>query len=90
MLCQSSPLSRRHGLDSACGPASDNSGGNGPKGKTQDTARSASRENRVSTKPGAVHEWLGLDSADQFDPAAFDPAQANTALAGLATILIKD
>ena len=35
-------------------------------------------------------EWLGLDSADQFDPAAFDPAQANTALAGLAAILIKD
>jgi hypothetical protein len=27
-------------------------------------------------------EWLGLDSADQFDPAAFDPAQVNTALAG--------
>ena len=35
-------------------------------------------------------EWLGLDSADQFDPEAFDPAQANTALANLATILIKD
>ena len=35
-------------------------------------------------------EWLGLDSADQFDPAAFDPAQANTALAGLAAVLIKD
>ena len=35
-------------------------------------------------------EWLGLDSACQFDPAAFDPAQANTALAGLATILIKN
>jgi hypothetical protein len=26
-------------------------------------------------------EWLGLDSADRFDPAAFDTAQANTALA---------
>jgi Plasmid pRiA4b ORF-3-like protein len=25
-------------------------------------------------------EWLGLDSADRFDPAAFDPAQANAAL----------
>ena len=35
-------------------------------------------------------EWLGLDSPSQFDPSAFDPAQANTALAGLATILIKD
>ena len=35
-------------------------------------------------------EWLGLDSADQFDPQAFDPAQANTALVNLATILIKD
>jgi hypothetical protein len=34
-------------------------------------------------------EWLGLDSADQFDPAAFDPAQANTALAGHSTILSK-
>jgi hypothetical protein len=29
-------------------------------------------------------EWLGLDSADQFDPAAFDPADANAALSGLA------
>jgi hypothetical protein len=28
-------------------------------------------------------EWLGLDSADRFDPAAFDPAQANTALSRL-------
>ena len=35
-------------------------------------------------------EWLGLDSPSQFDPSAFDPAQANTALAGLATILIKN
>jgi hypothetical protein len=32
-------------------------------------------------------EWLGLDSADQFDPAAFDPAHANTALSDLATNL---
>ena len=32
-------------------------------------------------------EWLGLDSADQFDPAAFDPAEANTALAAA---LLKD
>ena len=31
------------------------SGGNSPKGKTHNTTRSASRENRVSTKPGAVH-----------------------------------
>jgi Plasmid pRiA4b ORF-3-like protein len=28
-------------------------------------------------------EWLGLDSPDQFDPAAFDPAQANAALAAM-------
>jgi hypothetical protein len=35
-------------------------------------------------------EWLGLDSPSQFDPSAFDPTQANTALAGLATILIKN
>jgi hypothetical protein len=35
-------------------------------------------------------EWLGLDSADQFLPAAFNPDQANTALASLAAILIKD
>ena len=34
-------------------------------------------------------EWLGLDSPSQFDPTAFDPAQANTALAGIATVLIK-
>ena len=54
MLCRSSPLSRQRGLDSGCGPASDNSGGNGPKGKTHNTTRSASRENRVSTKPGAA------------------------------------
>ena len=34
-------------------------------------------------------EWLGLDSADQFDPAAFDLAGTNTALSSLATVLIK-
>ena len=28
-------------------------------------------------------EWLGLDSADRFDPAAFDLAQANAALSDL-------
>ena len=35
-------------------------------------------------------EWLGLDSAGQFDPAAFDLAQTNSALSGLATVLVKD
>ena len=35
-------------------------------------------------------EWLGLGSADQFDPAAFNLDQANTALASLAAILVKD
>lgn len=34
-------------------------------------------------------EWLGLDSADQFDPAAFDLAKVNTALSRRATVLIK-
>jgi hypothetical protein len=34
-------------------------------------------------------EWLGLDSADQFDPAAFDTAQANSALSALATVPVK-
>jgi hypothetical protein len=34
-------------------------------------------------------EWLGLDSADQFDPATFDLAAVNTALAGLAKAPIK-
>ncbi|MEU8683471.1 plasmid pRiA4b ORF-3 family protein [Streptomyces sp. NPDC048611] len=34
-------------------------------------------------------EWLGLDSADQFDPAAFDTAEVNPALSDLATVLIK-
>ena len=28
-------------------------------------------------------DWLGLDSPDQFDPATFDPAQANAALAAV-------
>ena len=31
-------------------------------------------------------EWLGLDSAGQFDPAAFDPVQANTALSRLPAV----
>jgi hypothetical protein len=31
-------------------------------------------------------EWLGLDSADQFDPAAFDLAKVNTALSDLAAV----
>lgn len=35
-------------------------------------------------------EWLGLDSADQFDPAAFDAAQVNSALSALTTVLIKN
>ncbi|UUU36734.1 plasmid pRiA4b ORF-3 family protein [Streptomyces sp. CA-210063] len=35
-------------------------------------------------------EWLGLDSADQFDPAAFDAAQVNSALSALATVLVKN
>jgi len=35
-------------------------------------------------------EWLGLDSADQFDPAAFDPAEVNRDLADLATVLVKN
>ncbi|MFB7223853.1 hypothetical protein [Streptomyces sp. NPDC056227] len=30
-------------------------------------------------------EWLGLDSADQFDPAAFDPAQVNSVLSARAS-----
>ncbi|MFD7407717.1 plasmid pRiA4b ORF-3 family protein [Streptomyces sp. NPDC059866] len=34
-------------------------------------------------------EWLGLDSADEFDPAAFDTAQVNSALSPLATVLVK-
>jgi len=35
-------------------------------------------------------EWLGLDSADQFDPAAFDAAQINSALSTHATVLAKN
>ncbi|MFC9848665.1 plasmid pRiA4b ORF-3 family protein [Streptomyces sp. NPDC060223] len=35
-------------------------------------------------------EWLGLDSADQFDPAVFDAAQVNSVLSALATVLVKN
>ncbi|MEU4091587.1 plasmid pRiA4b ORF-3 family protein [Streptomyces sp. NPDC026673] len=35
-------------------------------------------------------EWLGLDTVDQFDPAAFDLAQVNSALSGFAAILIEN
>ncbi|MGW2081971.1 plasmid pRiA4b ORF-3 family protein [Streptomyces sp. NPDC001939] len=35
-------------------------------------------------------EWLGLRSADEFDPAAFDAAQANSALSPLATVLVRN
>jgi hypothetical protein len=34
-------------------------------------------------------EWLGLDPAAQFDPAAFDLTETNKALSGLATVLVK-
>src|SRR5216683_1219088 len=34
-------------------------------------------------------DWLGLDSADQFDPAAFDLTEVNEALSGLASVLVK-
>ncbi|MET9296706.1 plasmid pRiA4b ORF-3 family protein [Streptomyces sp. NPDC003077] len=34
-------------------------------------------------------EWLGLDSADRFDPAAFDVAQVNSALSARAAVLVK-
>lgn len=34
-------------------------------------------------------EWLGLDSANKFDPAAFDVDQVNSALSALATVLVK-
>ena len=34
-------------------------------------------------------EWLGLDSADQFDPAAFDAAQVNDALSSLTAVLVN-
>jgi hypothetical protein len=42
------------GLDSGLRPALNTSGRERPTGKTHTTTRSASRENRVSTKPGAV------------------------------------
>lgn len=35
-------------------------------------------------------ERLGLDSADQFDPAAFDTAEVNSALSALGTVLVKN
>jgi hypothetical protein len=35
-------------------------------------------------------EWLGLDSADQFDPAAFDTVQVDSALSALAAVLVKN
>ena len=34
-------------------------------------------------------EWLGLDSGDEFDPAAFDVDDVNEALSGLAKVLVK-
>ena len=34
-------------------------------------------------------EWLGLDSADGFDPAAFDLAEVNEAVSGLGRVLVK-
>ncbi|MFD8546070.1 plasmid pRiA4b ORF-3 family protein [Streptomyces sp. NPDC059649] len=34
-------------------------------------------------------EWLGLDSAGQFDPAAFDLAEANKALTDYQSVLIQ-
>lgn len=34
-------------------------------------------------------EWLGLSSADEFDPAAFDLEEVNSALSALATVLVK-
>jgi len=34
-------------------------------------------------------DWLGLDSADGFDPAAFDLADVNEALSGLGRVLVK-
>jgi hypothetical protein len=68
MLRRSSPLSRQRGLDSGCGAASHNSGGNGPRGKTHNTTRSASRGNRVSTKPGAVHDLYHADLTITWHP----------------------
>ncbi|MFE6055434.1 plasmid pRiA4b ORF-3 family protein [Kitasatospora sp. NPDC056446] len=35
-------------------------------------------------------EWLGLDSADQFDPAAFDLGAVNATLSSHATVLIQN
>lgn len=35
-------------------------------------------------------EWLGLDTAEQFAPAAFDLAEVNNALSGFAAILIAN
>ncbi|MEV1242023.1 plasmid pRiA4b ORF-3 family protein [Nonomuraea sp. NPDC049750] len=35
-------------------------------------------------------EWLGLDSADQFNPASFDANKINDVLSGLAIVLTKD
>ncbi|WP_219465982.1 plasmid pRiA4b ORF-3 family protein [Nonomuraea rhizosphaerae] len=35
-------------------------------------------------------EWLGLDSADQFNPGSFDANKINDALSGLAMVLAKD
>ncbi|MFI6449121.1 plasmid pRiA4b ORF-3 family protein [Kitasatospora sp. NPDC050543] len=35
-------------------------------------------------------EWLGLDTADQFDPAAFDLAEINSTLSGFAAILTEN
>jgi hypothetical protein len=34
-------------------------------------------------------QWLGLDSAGEFDPALFSLAQTNEQLARLATVLVK-
>ena len=34
-------------------------------------------------------EWLGLESAAEFDPAAFDPDETSRALAPLARVLVK-
>ncbi|MFI6086176.1 plasmid pRiA4b ORF-3 family protein [Streptomyces sp. NPDC051217] len=35
-------------------------------------------------------EWLGLDTADQFDPAVFDLTEVNSALSGFSAILIEN
>jgi hypothetical protein len=34
-------------------------------------------------------DWLGLDSAEQFDPDAFDVADVNTALSGIARVMVR-